>query len=199
MATCPAFEIPSRYFHYVRTGDARPLAAVFEHNRLDLLALALITGARLAAARRGRRRGADRARSCWGSGRLYERAGMIAQACACYLRADELPGDVTSKAPRRCARTPCCRAARAATRMPRAHGAACSGCAAVRRASRARRRRRSRCTTSIARATSARRARFALRVAAIQHQRVAAARRAASPRASRAQARTGDGGARCSR
>ena len=42
-ATCPGFEIPSRYFHYVRTGDARPLDAVLEHNRRDLLSLALLT------------------------------------------------------------------------------------------------------------------------------------------------------------
>ena len=39
----PGFEIPSRYFHYVRTGDARPLGAVLEHNRRDLLSLALLT------------------------------------------------------------------------------------------------------------------------------------------------------------
>ena len=39
----PGFEIPSRYFHFVRTGDARPLEAVLEHNRLDLLSLALVT------------------------------------------------------------------------------------------------------------------------------------------------------------
>ena len=36
------------------------------------------------------------AREASGLGRLYERAGMIAEACACYLRADELPGDVPS-------------------------------------------------------------------------------------------------------
>ena len=39
----PGFEIPSRYFHFVRTGDARALAAVMEHNRLDLLSLAMLT------------------------------------------------------------------------------------------------------------------------------------------------------------
>ena len=32
----PGFEIPSRYFDFVRHGDARPLSAVLEHNRLDL-------------------------------------------------------------------------------------------------------------------------------------------------------------------
>ena len=93
----PGFEIPSRYFQYVRTGDARPLAGVFEHNRLDLLALALITAhaSRLldegpAAART--------AREALGLGRLYERAGMTAHAGACYARAIELPADVPTRA-----------------------------------------------------------------------------------------------------
>jgi len=31
------FEIPSRYFRFVRTGDAQPLIEVLRHNRLDLL------------------------------------------------------------------------------------------------------------------------------------------------------------------
>ena len=33
----PGYEIPSRYFKFIRTGDARPLEAVMEHNRLDLI------------------------------------------------------------------------------------------------------------------------------------------------------------------
>src|SRR4029077_14069848 len=39
----PGVEIPGRYFHFVRRGDAQPLAAVLEHNRLDLLSLAGLT------------------------------------------------------------------------------------------------------------------------------------------------------------
>ena len=39
----PGFEIPARYFQFIRSGDARPLAAVFEHNRIDLLSLAALT------------------------------------------------------------------------------------------------------------------------------------------------------------
>ena len=39
----PGFEIPARYFQFVRSGDAAPLAAVLEHNRLDLLSLAALT------------------------------------------------------------------------------------------------------------------------------------------------------------
>ena len=93
----PAFEIPSRYFHYVRTGDARPLAAVFEHNRLDLLALALITAHASQLLDEGAP-AARNAREAVGLGRLYEHAGLNVQACACYLRAGELPGDVTTHA-----------------------------------------------------------------------------------------------------
>jgi uncharacterized protein YprB with RNaseH-like and TPR domain len=93
----PGFEIPSRYFHYVRTGDARPLHAVLEHNRLDLLALAMVT----AHAARLLEDGPAAARTCreaLGLGRLYERAGRTAEASACYLRADDLPGDAAARA-----------------------------------------------------------------------------------------------------
>ena len=87
----PGFEIPSRYFHYVRSGDARPLSGVLEHNRLDLLALALVTGhaAQLlddgpAAARSPR--------EALGMGRLYERAGWDGDACAAFERAAAMRG-----------------------------------------------------------------------------------------------------------
>ena len=46
----PGFEIPSRYFQYVRSGDARPLEAVLEHNRLDIISLAMLTARARAAA-----------------------------------------------------------------------------------------------------------------------------------------------------
>lgn len=39
----PGIEIPTRYFHFVRSGDARGLAGVLEHNRMDLLTLAGLT------------------------------------------------------------------------------------------------------------------------------------------------------------
>lgn len=37
-------EIPQRYFDWLALGDARPLAPVLEHNRLDLVALAALAG-----------------------------------------------------------------------------------------------------------------------------------------------------------
>jgi uncharacterized protein YprB with RNaseH-like and TPR domain len=93
----PGYEIPSRYFHYVRTGDARPLHAVFEHNRLDLLALAMVT-ARAAQLLEEGPPGARTAREAYGLGRLYERVGRAIEAAACYLRAEQLPGDVLVRA-----------------------------------------------------------------------------------------------------
>ncbi|MBI2828068.1 MAG: ribonuclease H-like domain-containing protein [Acidobacteria bacterium] len=85
----PGFEIPSRYFHYVRTGDARPLGGVLEHNRLDLLALAMLTARAVRLLEEGAA-GARTAREALGLGRLYERGGLIAQARASFARAAEV-------------------------------------------------------------------------------------------------------------
>ncbi|MBM3820781.1 MAG: hypothetical protein FJW14_17440 [Acidimicrobiia bacterium] len=82
----PGFEIPARYFHYVRTSDARPLHAVLEHNRLDLLALAMLT-ARAARLLEDGPQAARTAREAYGLGRLYERAGRLSDAKLCYARA----------------------------------------------------------------------------------------------------------------
>jgi uncharacterized protein YprB with RNaseH-like and TPR domain len=82
----PGFEIPSRYFQYVRTGDTRPLESVLEHNRLDLLALAMLTATASQLLETGAG-GARTAREALGLGQLFERAGMLAEACACYTRA----------------------------------------------------------------------------------------------------------------
>ena len=87
----PGFEIPSRYFHYVRSGDARPLAAVLEHNRLDIVALAMLT-ARASQLLDEGPSAATTAREALGMGRLYERAGMLEQALACFQRAAGVDG-----------------------------------------------------------------------------------------------------------
>ncbi len=82
----PGFEIPSRYFHFVRTGDVRPLGGVFEHNRLDLLSLALLT-ARAAQLLDEGSTAARTGREALGLGRLFERGGMTSEAMECYARA----------------------------------------------------------------------------------------------------------------
>jgi tetratricopeptide (TPR) repeat protein len=82
----PGFEIPSRYFHYVRSGDARPLAAVLEHNRLDIVSLAMLT-ARASQLLDEGPSAATTEREAFGMGRLYERAGLLEEALACFRRA----------------------------------------------------------------------------------------------------------------
>ena len=91
----PGFEIPARYFEFVRTGDAAPLEPVLEHNRLDLLSLAIL----LARAQRLVLDGpgsASDARECLAVGRVYERAGRPEDAEAAYRAAAEHP--VTDRA-----------------------------------------------------------------------------------------------------
>jgi uncharacterized protein YprB with RNaseH-like and TPR domain len=84
----PGFEIPARYFQFVRTGDAQPLADVFEHNRLDLLSLAGLTARLLALVTTGPASTHDE-REALALGRVYERAGD-SRAEAAYERAIEL-------------------------------------------------------------------------------------------------------------
>jgi hypothetical protein len=91
------FEIPARYFHFVHTGDARPLNAVLEHNRHDLLSLALLT-ARAAQLLDDGATGAATAREALGIGRLYERWGMITDALACFARAVDMGPGVCAEA-----------------------------------------------------------------------------------------------------
>jgi len=97
----PGFEIPSRYFQYVRTGDARPLEGVLEHNRLDLLSLALVT-ARAAQLLDEGPEATTTAREALGLGRLYERGRMFDLARASFARAagleGALSGDVDTRA-----------------------------------------------------------------------------------------------------
>lgn len=91
----PGFEIPARYFNFVRSGDARPLEPVLEHNRLDLLSLALVTAKAAQMLDEGPV-AARTAREAFGMGRLFERGQFVGEASACYWRGAELPGDVVT-------------------------------------------------------------------------------------------------------
>jgi uncharacterized protein len=79
----PGFEIPARYFRYVRTGDPRPLEGVLEHNRLDLLSLAMLT-ARAAQLVEEGPPAVRTAREAVGLGRLYQLAGRFDEARRCF-------------------------------------------------------------------------------------------------------------------
>lgn len=79
----PGFEIPARYFQFLRTGDAGLIDGVIEHNRHDLLSLAGITAHALRLARDGPE--ACRTPSEQAAlGRLYERAGDLDRAVRAY-------------------------------------------------------------------------------------------------------------------
>lgn len=80
------FEIPARYFQFVRGGPASVLEPILLHNRLDLLSLAALT----AHAQRMVRDGLESppgGATAFGLGALYERAGVVEPAIACYRSA----------------------------------------------------------------------------------------------------------------
>jgi hypothetical protein len=82
----PGSEIPTRYFTFVRSGDARPLVGVLEHNRLDLLSLAGLTARLLDLVRTGP--GAARhPREALALGGVYARGGLDGRARDAYQRA----------------------------------------------------------------------------------------------------------------
>jgi hypothetical protein len=82
----PGFQIPGRYFQFVRSGDPAPLRTVLEHNRLDLLTLAALT-ARLVQLTRTGPDGACDAREALALGHVYAYAGFDERARAAYRHA----------------------------------------------------------------------------------------------------------------
>jgi hypothetical protein len=80
------YEIPGRYFGFLRSRDARPLEPVLEHNRLDLVSLAALTARACRLLGENGSTG-EHPRECLGLGRLFERAGLVERAEACYMKA----------------------------------------------------------------------------------------------------------------
>lgn len=80
------FEIPSRYFRFVRTGDAQPLIEVLHHNRLDLLSLAGLTARMFHLVQTGPDAARD-AREAVALGRVYRDAGLEERAEQAFERA----------------------------------------------------------------------------------------------------------------
>ena len=102
------FEIPSRYFRFIRMGDAHGLEAVLEHNRIDLISLALVTARAITLIAQGPS-AAHHPREALGLGRLFERAGSAEDAEASFAYAASLAAragrepDVRAEALRRLA------------------------------------------------------------------------------------------------
>ena len=85
----PGWEIPDRYFAFVRSGDARPLEGVLEHNRLDILSLALVTAQTCQMLEEGPA-AARSAREALGLGRIYLSGGRLQEARECFADAGGL-------------------------------------------------------------------------------------------------------------
>ena len=81
----PGYEIPSRFFRFVRDGDPRPLESVLEHNRLDLISLAAVLARALTLITRGPGE-ARTAQEAYGLARVYERAGAHDDAEASLVK-----------------------------------------------------------------------------------------------------------------
>ncbi len=87
----PGMEIPGRYFKFLRSGDARPLEPVLEHNRLDLISLAAVCAHAVQLVEQGHGRCRDSAEAL-ALGKVYERAGCRERAIDVFKRAAEDPG-----------------------------------------------------------------------------------------------------------
>jgi uncharacterized protein YprB with RNaseH-like and TPR domain len=94
----PGFEIPARYFQFIRSGDAGPLAAVLEHNRLDLLSLAGLA-ARLLYLIDGGPDATRNAREALALGRIYARGGHESRAAESFEHALGLCDDAAGREP----------------------------------------------------------------------------------------------------
>lgn len=81
----PGYEIPSRFFRFVRDGNARPLEAVLEHNRLDLISLAAVLARAITLITSGPSI-ASTAQEAYGLARVYERAGAFDNAEAALIK-----------------------------------------------------------------------------------------------------------------
>lgn len=79
----PGFEIPGRYFAFVRGGGGALLEPVLLHNRLDLLSLAALT-ARAQRLLETARDTPPMSAEAWGLGTLFERAGQVDASVRCY-------------------------------------------------------------------------------------------------------------------
>jgi tetratricopeptide (TPR) repeat protein len=90
------FEIPSRYFQFLRSGDARLLVDVLEHNRRDLVALAGLTS-RLLEIVAGGPDYAENAREALALGHVYARSRDSSRAIAAFERAITLGAKKTGR------------------------------------------------------------------------------------------------------
>jgi uncharacterized protein YprB with RNaseH-like and TPR domain len=93
----PGFEIPARYFQFLRSGDTSLVEGVLEHNRHDLVSLAAVMSHALWLVHEGPQACREPAEQL-AVGQVYERAGLLEQAGEAYTLAVRL-GDADVQRP----------------------------------------------------------------------------------------------------
>jgi uncharacterized protein YprB with RNaseH-like and TPR domain len=83
----PGFEIPARYFQFLRTGDPSLVSGVLDHNRHDLVSLAVVMSHALWLAQEGPEACREPVERL-ALGRIYERADDCARAQRAYELAE---------------------------------------------------------------------------------------------------------------
>jgi uncharacterized protein YprB with RNaseH-like and TPR domain len=93
----PGFEIPARYFQFLRSGETALIEGVLEHNRHDLVSLAAVMSHALWMVHEGPQACREPAEQL-AVGHVYERAGLIDRAVEAYDMAIAL-GDADVQRP----------------------------------------------------------------------------------------------------
>ncbi|MEO7192812.1 MAG: ribonuclease H-like domain-containing protein [Vicinamibacterales bacterium] len=87
----PGFEMPARYFQFLRSGNAALIEGVLEHNRYDIVSLAAVMAHALWLVEEGPEACREPAEQA-ALGGIYERSGNVERAVQCYemaiVRAD---------------------------------------------------------------------------------------------------------------
>lgn len=91
----PGWVIPSLYFDYLRTGDARPIKSVFYHNAMDIVSLAALLSHIAALLDAPLDRDAVHSLDIVAMGKLFEDTGHIEMASQLYQHglAHDLPNE----------------------------------------------------------------------------------------------------------
>lgn len=99
----PGWLIPSMYFDYLRSGDARPLKKIFYHNAMDILSLAALLNHMTNILENPLSSPVDHPVDVYAMGKLFEELGLIDTAASLYAHAldNDLPEDIRRDAVQR--------------------------------------------------------------------------------------------------
>jgi uncharacterized protein len=102
-ADVPGWQIPSLYFDYIHSGDARPLKNVFYHNAMDILSLAALLNLIATLIEEPLNINSEHGLDILATAKLYEELGRNEEAASLYTRSLDcnLPNQFRSEAIRR--------------------------------------------------------------------------------------------------